>query len=106
MNKIQKKDKVLVISGKDKGKTAEVIRVIPKASSIVVAGVNVVKKAVKPSKKNPSGGIVEIEKPIDTSNVAFVCPSCGKPARVGLNVTKKGQKERVCKKCKQTVKES
>jgi large subunit ribosomal protein L24 len=106
MNKIRRKDKVLVTAGKDKGKTAEVIKVVPSADEVVVSGVNVAKKAVKASKKYPQGGIVEVERPIHVSNVAFVCPNCNKPSKVGINITKNGQKERVCKACKQPVKES
>lgn len=102
--KIKKKDKVLIIAGKDAGKKAEVIQVFPKVNKLVVAGVNVVKKAVKPTKKS-SGGIVEIEKPIDVSNVTLVCPACGKPARIGYQIAKNGEKSRICKSCKAAVKE-
>jgi large subunit ribosomal protein L24 len=103
--KLKKKDQVLVIAGKDAGKKGEVINVSPKSGKVTVSGVNIVKKAVKPSKKATQGGIIEVEKPVDISNVTFICPSCGKPTRLGLNVTKKGDKERVCKKCKTGVKE-
>lgn len=103
--KIKKKDKVLVICGKDRGKTGEITRVLPKENKIAIAGVNIVKKATKASKKNPGGGIIEFEKPISASNVSFLCPSCNKPARVGYQITKSGQKERFCKACKAVVKE-
>lgn len=105
MSKIKKKDKILVIAGKDKGKTGEVMRVLPKDGRVAVAGINIVKKAVKPSKKNPSGGIIEMEKTVDISNVSFLCPSCNKPARIGYQITKSGHKERFCKACKAVVKE-
>jgi large subunit ribosomal protein L24 len=103
--KILKNDKVYITAGKDRGKTGEVTRVLPGASKVVVAGINIVKKAVKPSKKNAQGGIMEITKPVDVSNVAVVCPKCGKPARIGYSVAKDGKKARVCKKCAATVKE-
>jgi large subunit ribosomal protein L24 len=102
--KIKKKDKVLVIAGKDAGKKAEVLHVFPNDNTVTVAGVNVVKKAVKPTKKT-AGGIIEVEKPVSVSNVALVCPSCGKAARVGFQITKSGEKERICKACKAVVKE-
>ena len=104
--KIKRKDQVLVIAGKDAGKKGEVLNVSPKENRVTVAGVNVVKKAVKPSKKAAQGGIIQVEKPIDASNVAFICPSCGKPSRISYSLTKKGEKERVCKKCSATVKET
>lgn len=103
--KIKVKDKIRVIAGKDSGKVAEVIRVLPEKSAVVVSGVNVVKKAVKASKKNQQGGIIEIEKPFSVSNVALVCPNCQKPTRVGYAVTKSGSKDRICKKCGKVVKE-
>jgi large subunit ribosomal protein L24 len=104
--KIKKKDQVLVIAGKDSGKKGEVLAVSPKENRVTVAGVNVVKKAVKPSKKSAQGGIIEVEKPIDVSNIAFICPSCGKPSRIGFQLTKKGDKDRVCKRCSANVKET
>ena len=103
--KLVKKDRVKILTGKDKGKTGEITRVDSKTSKIVVHGVNIYKKATKATKKNPQGGIIEIAKPIDASNVALVCPACGKPTRVGYTVTKKGSKDRVCKACKAVVKE-
>ncbi len=103
--KIKKKDKVMIIAGKDKGKTGEVNRVLLTKNKVVIAGLNVVKKATKPSKKNTAGGIIEISKPVDISNIALVCPACGKPTRVGILVTKAGQKERICKACQKAIKE-
>lgn len=103
--KILKNDKVYIISGKDRGKSGEVTRVNSKEGSVVVAGVNIAKKAVKPSKKNVKGGIIEITRPMPISNVTLVCPACGKPARVGYVLAKDGKKVRVCKRCKAVVKE-
>jgi len=103
--KILKNDKVYVIKGKDRGKSGSVTRVLAKDGGVVVAGINLAKKAVKPSKKNTTGGIVEITRPVPMSNLALVCPSCGKPARVGYAVAKDGKKTRICKKCNAVVKE-
>ena len=101
--KLKRKDKVVVLMGKDKGKTGEVTRVLPSESRVVVEGINIVKKHVKPSNKNPRGGILEIVKPILAGKVALVCPNCKKPTRVGYEV-KNGNKERICRKCKAVVK--
>ncbi len=104
--KIVKNDKVYITAGKDKGKTGEVSKVLPKENKVIVAGLNLVKKAVKASKKNAAGGILEIAKPLPVSNVALVCSKCGKPTRVGTLIAKDGKKARVCKKCQSVQKES
>ena len=103
--KIIKNDKVYIKTGKDKGKTGEVTKVMPKENKLLVAGINLAKKAVKPSKKSAAGGIIEIVRPISVSNVVLVCPKCGKPARIGYQITKDGKKSRICKKCQALVKE-
>ena len=103
--KIIKKDKVMIITGKDKGKTGDVTRVLKKEKKVMVNGLNIVKKAVKPNKKNTQGGIIEMVKPIEISNVILVCPACGKPTRVGISINKNGTKNRVCKACNVAVKE-
>ncbi len=103
--KITKNDKVYIIAGKDKGKSGEVAKVLPNDAKVIVAGLNISKKTVKPSKKNASGGIIEVAKPMPVSNVVLVCPKCGKPTRVAISVTKDGKKSRVCKKCQAIVKE-
>lgn len=91
-------DKVVVLSGKDKGKEGLVIRALPAEGKVIVEGVAVVKKAVRPSAQNQQGGFVEKEAAIDVSNVMLVCPKCGKPTRTGHKV--EGEtKVRVCKKC-------
>ena len=94
--KLRRDDMVVVITGRDKGKTGKVLAVVPKENKVVVEGVNVVKKHTKPSQKNPKGGILEIVKAIDASKVMVIDPKTGKPARIGFNVTAKG-KERVFK---------
>lgn len=100
--KIKKSDNIIVIAGKDKGKTGIVERVFPSLGKIVVKGVALAKKHIKPSKKNPQGGIMDINLKVDVSNTMVICPSCGKPTRVEYNVGDKG-KIRICKKCKQSI---
>ncbi len=100
--KIIKNDQILIIAGKNKGKTGTVEKTFPKKKKIVIAGVNVIKKHLKPSKKNPQGGIVEFPAPIDVSNVKLICSKCGKPTRIGYEVLK-DKKERKCKRCKETI---
>ena len=95
---IRSKDTVVVITGKDKGKEGKVLVASPKTGKVVVEGVAIVKKAVKPNAANQQGGIVSQEAPIDASNVNLVCPECGKVTRVGHEKDGKN-KLRVCKKC-------
>ena len=101
--KIKKGDKVQVLSGNDKGKTGEVLEVIPKEDKIIVKDVNVRKKHVKARKANEESGIIAIESAIPSSKVNVVCSKCGKATRVGYSV-EKDQKVRVCKKCGAKIK--
>ena len=96
--RIKKGDNVSVLSGNDKGKTGEVLEVLPKADKIVVKGVNVRKKHVKPRKAGEEGGIISVECAIPSSKVNVVCPKCGKVTKVGYTM-EKDEKVRVCKKC-------
>lgn len=100
--KIKKGDKVIVLSGRDRNKTGIVERVILKTNELVVGGVNIVKKHVKVSKKNPSGGVVEVAKPVPVSKVELICPSCSKATRIGYEIKGK-EKVRVCKKCGKAI---
>ena len=95
---IKKGDKVEVLSGKDRGKQGTVLRALPEEGKVVVEGVAVAKKAVKPSQTNQQGGFISKELPIDASNVNLVCPACGKRTRVGHEKDGKN-KLRICKKC-------
>ncbi len=102
--KILKGDNVLIISGKDRGKTGKVLNAFPAESRIVVEGVNIAKKSQRPKKQGQKGQIISIPKPISVSNAKLVCPKCGKAARVGYKavVDEKGKKNksaRACKKC-------
>jgi len=97
MQTIRKGDKVVVTTGKDKGKKGEVIRVLPKENRVVVQGVNVVKRHTRPSQVS-QGGIVEKEAPIAVSNVAHIDPKDDKPTRVGVKVLEDGRKVRFAKR--------
>lgn len=101
--RIKKGDTVEVLSGNDKGKTGEVLEVIPKANKVIVKGANVRKKHVKPRKQGEEGGIISIECAIPSSKVNVVCSKCGKATKVGYQI-EKNQKVRVCKKCGANIK--
>ena len=96
--KIKKGDTVEVLSGNDKGKKGEVLEVIPKKDKIVVKGINIRKKHVKPRKQGEQGGIIPVECAIYSSKVNVVCPKCKKGVKVGY-IFEKDEKVRVCKKC-------
>ena len=96
--KIKKGDQVKVVTGKEAGKTGKVLRVDVGAGKIVIERLNMMKKHTKPNpKKNPQGGVIEREAPIDVSNVMLVCPACGQATRVGYRITDDGNKVRVCR---------
>lgn len=99
---VKKGDKVMVISGKDKGKTGVILEAYPKQSRVLVEGVNVVKKHSKPSQANPQGGIISQEAPVHVSNVMPIDPKTGNPTRVGYT-TVDGKKVRVAKKSGQVL---
>ena len=101
--RIKKGDNVKVLSGNDKGKTGEVLEVIPKSNKVVVKGVNVRKKHVKARKQGEEGGIITMEFPIHSSKVNVVCPKCGKATRIGYEVNG-DTKVRVCQKCGAKIK--
>ncbi len=101
---IRKDDQVEVIAGDDKGtssdrRIAKVLKALPSRNKVLVEGVNRVYKHMKPSQKNPQGGRLSKEMPIDVSNVLLFCPKCNRGVRVGSRITADGQKERRCKKC-------
>lgn len=89
---------MIVITGKDKGKSGEVLRVFPSRSRLLIQGVNLVKRHIKPSQVQPSGGIIEKEAPIHLSNVAHVDPKTGEPTRVGMKWLEDGRKVRYAKR--------
>ena len=95
---IKRDDKVIVLSGKDKGKQGKVMIADPKAMKVVVEGINVATKHQKAQKQGQEGGIIKVETPIYACKVQLVCPKCGKATRVAHKVTG-DKKVRVCKKC-------
>lgn len=101
--KIKKGDTVEVLSGNDRGKRGEVLEVIPKKDKVIVKGVNVRKKHIKPRKQGEQGGIIPAECAIYSSKVNVVCPKCKKAVKVGYSI-EKGEKVRVCKKCGAKIK--
>ena len=110
--KIKKGDSVQVLAGKDSGKRGTVLRVLPNEGRVVVEKVNMIKRHTKPrpaprssgSQQIIPGGVLEREAPLQISNVALVCPACGKPTRVGYRINEKdGNKVRVCRKCDKDI---
>ena len=100
--KIKKGDTILVISGKDRGKVTKILKAFPKEGEVLVEGVNLKSRHIRPKKQGEKGQIVKIPAPLDVSNVKFICPKCGKAARLGYKIVNSltGEKKfRVCKKC-------
>jgi len=103
MNKIRKGDTVQVMAGNDRGKKGEVHSVMPKQGTVIVAGINLIKKHQRRTGDvRTQAGIIEREGPILLANVALVCKNCGKPTRVGFTA-EAGKKSRKCKKCGQFI---
>lgn len=100
--KILKNDTVKILLGKDAGKTGKVLKVLPKKDKVLVEGMNSFKRHIKKTAQH-EGGIIEISKPVNISNVMLICPACKKEAKVSFE-TKNGVKNRVCRKCKEVIK--
>jgi len=100
---IKKNDKVMVIAGKEKGKTGKVLRIFPKKDRAVVEKVNFIKRHMRPGAHSRQGGIVEKENPINISNLMVVCGKCTDPTRVGHRVLEDGSRVRYCKKCDEII---
>ena len=100
---VKKDDLVMIVAGKDKGKSGKVLRVLPEKERVLVENLNLIKRHTRPSQTNSEGGIVEKEAPIAISNVQLLCPGCSKPARTGIKVLEDGSKARFCKKCNEIV---
>jgi large subunit ribosomal protein L24 len=108
--KIRKDDTIEIIAGKDAGKRGKVLRVLPAERRVVVDKLNMVKRHTKP-RPAPSrsgqqvipGGVIEREAPLNVSNVQLICPSCGKPSRVGSRLNKDGEKVRFCRNCDKDI---
>ena len=99
---LRKNDKVIILAGKDKGKTGEIKEVVPSKNKVLVAGLNMISKHVKPNQNN-KGGIQKMEAPIDASNVAVVCSKCKKHMTPKRKVLESGAITRVCSKCEATI---
>ena len=99
-NKVHVKtgDTVMVINGKYRGAKGKVMQVSPSEGKVIVEGINIVSKHVKPRKMGEAGGIVKAESALYADKVQLVCPKCGRPTRVGHKIDSKGNKVRVCKK--------
>jgi large subunit ribosomal protein L24 len=97
--RIHKGDQVVVLSGKDKGKRAEVVRAIPASDRVILEGVNVAKRHSKPTRATQQGGIIDKFMPVHVSTVALVCRACNQPTRAGYRLEDDGEKVRICKKC-------
>jgi len=101
--RLKKGDMVEVISGKGKGKKGKILTAFPKENRVIVEGVNMLTKHIKPTRQVQQGGIVHQEGPIDASNVLLYCPKCKSGKRIGTKILKDGTKVRYCKSCEETL---
>jgi large subunit ribosomal protein L24 len=101
--KIRKNDTVLVIVGKDRGKKGKVRKAFPRKDQVIVEGVNMIKRHSRAKGQARQAGIIELEAPMDVSNVMLICGKCNKPARVGLTFLSDGRKARVCRACGEVI---
>ena len=99
---VRKNDTVVVVSGKDKGKTSEVLNVFPRTGKVLVQGVNIVSRHKKPTRENVEGGIIKSEAAIYSSKVMLYCTKCKNATRISNKILEDGSKVRVCKKCGET----
>ncbi len=100
--KLRKKDKVMVIAGKDKGKTGDILKLYPDEGRVLVGKINIVTKHKKPRQSEP-GGLQKMEAPIHYSNVMLLCPKCEKPVRPKLDKLATGESVRICRRCGETI---
>jgi large subunit ribosomal protein L24 len=101
--KIRKNDTVLIIAGKDRGKKGKVRKALPKDKKVIVEGLNMIKRHSKAKGQARQAGIIELEAPVDVSNVMFICGKCNKPTRVGFRVLADGNKARICRACDEVI---
>ena len=101
--KIKKGDNVLIIAGKDRGKKGKVRKALPDKDKVIVDGFNMIKRHSKTKGKTRQAGIIELEAPIDISNVMIICNKCNKPARVGYRALEDGKKARYCHSCSEII---
>ncbi len=101
--KIKRNDTVVIIAGKDKGKSGKVRRTFPKEDKVVVEGLNMIKRHSRARRAARQAGIIELEAPIHLSNVMLLCDKCGRPTRVGFRFLADGKKTRICKACQEVI---
>ena len=100
---IRKNDSVMVITGKERGKTGKVLRVMPDKEAVIIERVNLVKRHSKPRGPQQPGGIVEREAPIRASNLMIMCDKCNAPVRIGRKILADGRKIRICRRCEEAL---
>jgi large subunit ribosomal protein L24 len=100
---IRKNDSVIVIGGKERGKTGKVLRVVPDKDTVIIERLNMVKRHTKPRGPQQPGGIVEKEAAIHASNIMILCDKCNAPVRVGHKILADGKKIRICRRCNEAL---
>ena len=100
---IRKNDSVMVIAGKERGKTGKVLRVLKEKDAVIVERLNIVKRHTKPRGPQQTGGILEKEAAIHASNIMVMCDKCNAPARIGHKILADGNKIRICRSCKEAL---
>ncbi|MFO8059537.1 MAG: 50S ribosomal protein L24 [Bacillota bacterium] len=101
--RIKTGDRVMVMTGKDKGRRGEVLRTLPRTGKLIIERINIVKKHQRATREMMQGGIIEQPAPMDASNVMLLCRNCGEPTRVGTRTLSSGRKVRYCKKCGENI---
>jgi len=100
---IRKSDSVMVIAGKERGKTGKVLRVLPGKNAVIIERISIVKRHTKPRGPQQAGGIIEKEAAINVSNVMMMCDKCNAPARIGHKELADGKKIRICRRCDESL---
>ena len=101
--KIRKNDTVLVIAGKDRGKKGKIRKALPKEGKVIVEGANMIKRHSRAKGQARQAGIIELEAPMDVSDVMLICSKCNKPARVGILALSDGRRARICRACGEVI---
>lgn len=100
---LHKEDKVIVMTGKERKKTGKILRVYPAKGRLLISGLNLLKRNIRPNRDMPQGGVIEKESPIPIPNVMFFCGKCNKGVRIGVKRLPDGSRMRYCKKCEAEV---
>lgn len=101
--RIRKGDRVMVIAGRERGKTGKVLALDPSAGKVTIEKLNIIKRHTKPSQKARQGGILEREAPMPLSNVMLYCGNCQKPVPIGIKQLEDGRRMRICRKCQEVL---